>query len=53
MTETSSLTNKVKLTCIDPEFEQLLLRACDSNAMFRIMAVHSNDLLYRTPATGC
>ena len=52
MLEPSFLRKLADLTCDDPKFEWLILRACGSDAMFRIMIVHGADLLYRTPGTG-
>ena len=42
-----------ELTFANPDFEQLLLRARGSNAIFRIMTVNGVDLPYCNPDTGC
>ena len=52
MLQTSFLSKVAQLTCVNPDFELLLLRARGFNAMFRIMTVHGLDLLYCTPGTG-
>ena len=53
MLEPSFLSKVAELTCENPGFKRLLLRARGSDAMFRVMTVHGIDLLYCTPGTGC
>ena len=53
MLETSFLNKVAELTCEDPGFKRLLLIERGSDAMFLVMTVHSIDLLYCTPGTGC
>ena len=51
--ELSFLGSVAELTYASPEFDWILLRARDSDAIFCVMTVHGVELLYRTPGTRC
>ena len=52
MLELSFISKIAEWTCADPKFERFLLRAHVYDAMFRIITIHSIDLLNFTPGTG-
>ena len=52
MLEPSFLSKVAEFTYLDPEFERFPLGEHSYNAMFRIITVHSINLLYCTPGTG-
>ena len=52
MFKPSFLGNVAELACAVPEFERLVVRVRNFDAMFKVKTVHDIDLMYHTPGTG-
>ena len=51
MLEPFTLNKVAEFICADPDSGRLILRKYGSNSMFRVMTIHSIDLLYFTHGT--